>query len=51
MDLDLQLELFEMALAMLGEQDDLINQVPEITLDDGDDSEISILRYELPPTG
>lgn len=49
MDLELQLELFEMALAALEEQNDLINQVLEITLGDGDDSEISILRYELPP--
>jgi hypothetical protein len=47
MDLDVQLELFEQALDELAEDDDLINQVLEITLDG--DEELHILRYRLPP--
>jgi hypothetical protein len=46
MDLDLQLELFELALDEVGDGD-LINQVLEITLED--QTEIRILRYTLPP--
>jgi len=47
MDLDVQLELFERALDELAVDDDLINQVLEITLDG--DEELHILRYRLPP--
>ena len=47
MDLDLQLELFEVALNEIAEEDDLINQVIEVTASDDDD--ISFLRYALPP--
>jgi hypothetical protein len=46
MDLDLQLELFELALDEIGDGD-LINQVLEITLEEKD--EIRMLRYALPP--
>jgi hypothetical protein len=47
MDLDIQFELFEQALEELEADDDLINQVLEITLDNND--ELRILRYRLPP--
>jgi len=49
MDLDMQLELFEAALDSLAENDDLINQVLEATLDDAEAAEIGIMRYALPP--
>jgi hypothetical protein len=48
MDLEMQLELFEMALDALDEDDDLVNQVLEITLDEPTDIEVSIARYALP---
>lgn len=48
MDLDLQLELFETALDELDRDNDLVNQVLEITLADSAD-EIEVLRYKLPP--
>jgi hypothetical protein len=47
MDLDLQLELFAMALDELERDGDLINQVLEVTLLDADD-EVYLLRYRLP---
>ena len=47
MDLDLQLELFEVALDELAGDPDLVNQVLEVTADAAD--EIHILRYALPP--
>ncbi len=47
MDLDMQLELLEQALDELAADDDLINQVLEITLDG--DGELHILRYRLSP--
>ena len=45
-NLEVQLELFEQALDELAADDDLINQVLEITLDG--DEELHILRYRLP---
>ena len=48
MDLDMQLELFEVALDELGRDGDLVNKVLEITLPN-EDSEIEIVRYSLPP--
>jgi Domain of unknown function (DUF5615) len=45
MDLDMQLELFGIALDEVGDGD-LVNQVLEITL--ADDDEIRLLRYALP---
>ena len=45
MDLDLQLELFELPLDELVRRD-LINQLLEVTLVEGD--EIRVLRYALP---
>ena len=48
MDLDMQLELFDAALDALAENDDLINQVLEATLDDAEAAEIRIVRYALP---
>lgn len=45
MDLDLQLDLFELALDEIG-GGDLVNQVLEITL--LEDNDIRILRYALP---
>ena len=47
MDLDLQLELFEAAPDELDCDNDLVNQVLEITLPDPAD-EIEVLRYKLP---
>ncbi|HZM09846.1 MAG TPA: DUF5615 family PIN-like protein [Candidatus Limnocylindrales bacterium] len=47
MDLDLQFELFEAALDELDCDNDLVNQVLEITLPDPAD-EIEVLRYKLP---
>jgi hypothetical protein len=47
MTLDIQLELFEQALEELTADDDLINQVLEITLEGND--ELRVLRYSLPP--
>ena len=47
MDLDLQLELFEIALDELAGDPNLVNQVLEVTADAAD--EIHILRYALPP--
>jgi hypothetical protein len=48
MDLDMQIELFDAALHALEEDGDLINQVLEITLEDANDAEISVVRYALP---
>lgn len=45
MDLDMQIGLFEEALAELSRNGDLVNQVLEITADEND---LHILRYELP---
>jgi hypothetical protein len=47
MDLDLQLELFETALDELDRDNDLVNQVLEISLLDSGE-EIDVLRYKLP---
>ncbi|MEO9336777.1 DUF5615 family PIN-like protein [Mesorhizobium sp. SB112] len=47
MDLDMQIELFEQALAELDTaDDDLINQVLEITIDD--DDHLRVVRFALP---
>ena len=46
MDLDMQRELFEEALAELRHDPDLVNQVLEISLERG---ALRILRYHLPP--
>ncbi len=46
MDLDMQIELFEQALVELGANDDLVNQVLEISLEDED--VLRVLRYALP---
>jgi predicted nuclease of predicted toxin-antitoxin system len=48
MDLDLQRELFATALDELDRDNDLVNQVLEITLTDLGE-EIEVLRYKLPP--
>ena len=48
MDLDLQLELFEVALDELADAPDLVNQVLEISA--FGDEEIAVLRYALPPS-
>ena len=45
MDLDLQLELFGIALDALAE-DELINQCLEVTIDD--EFEVRVRRYALP---
>ncbi len=53
MDLDQQLRLFSLALDELERDDNLINQVLEITAIQGSSSEeieIEILRYRLPST-
>ena len=46
MNVDVQFELFEQALEELATDGDLINQVLEISLEEG--RELHILRYELP---
>ena len=46
MDLDLQLEMFEEALDELDRDDDLVNQVLEISLSDSSE-EFEVLRYQL----
>ena len=48
MDLDMQIKLFETGLDELDQTCDLINQVLEITLDDANDAEFTIIRYQLP---
>jgi hypothetical protein len=48
MDLGIQLELFEAAFGVFSEDDELINQVLEATLDDAEAAEIRIVRYALP---
>lgn len=48
MDLDIQAELFQAALDILEENDDLINQVIEITLADPSEGNFEIVRYALP---
>jgi len=45
MDLDVQIELFEQALDELEADADLVNQVLELTLEEG---ELHIRRYRLP---
>ncbi|HXP73103.1 MAG TPA: DUF5615 family PIN-like protein [Stellaceae bacterium] len=47
MDLDQQLELFGVALDELHEDNDLVNQVVEITLAESVDAEIDVIRYTL----
>jgi hypothetical protein len=47
-DIDTQLELFEIALGELDCDPDLVNQVLEVTLESGDDTQITIRRYSLP---
>ncbi|WP_237143684.1 hypothetical protein [Phyllobacterium zundukense] len=46
MDLDLQVELFEQALREIGDNNDLLNQILEVTAED--DETLHILRYALP---
>jgi hypothetical protein len=46
MDLDMQIELFEQALAELATNGDLVNCVLEISLES--DEELRVLRYALP---
>lgn len=46
MDLDMQIELFEQALVELDADDDLVNQVLEVSLEDED--ALRVLRYALP---
>lgn len=46
MDLALQLELFGFALDALEEDGDLVNQVLEVSIFDGD--QVEVLRYALP---
>jgi hypothetical protein len=51
MDLDMQVELFEVALDDLDAQPDLVNQVLEISLENGNDEDIRVVRYALPNEG
>ena len=48
MSLDLQLDLFEIALDELALRPDLINQVLEINADAADPAECEVRRYSLP---
>jgi hypothetical protein len=45
MDLDVQIEMFELVLDELADDADLVNQVLEITLEDGE--EFRVLRDRL----
>ena len=47
MDLDLQLEMFEEALDELDRNEDLLNEVLEISLSDSSE-EFEVLRYQMP---
>ena len=47
MDLKMQLKIFEEALKKLKQLPDLVNQVLEITMEDG---QLKFRRYKLPPT-
>jgi hypothetical protein len=47
MDLDLQLEMFKEALDELDRNDDLVNEVLEISLSDSSE-EFEVLRYKIP---
>lgn len=49
MDLDVQMELFDQALDELDSNNDLVNQVLEVTL--GDDESLHVRRYHLPAAG
>ncbi len=49
MGLDMQIELFDLALDELSRNDDLVNQVLEIFLEN--DETIHVRRYRLPVTG
>lgn len=51
MDLDMQLELFAVALDDLDADPDLINQVLEVSLENAGDEEIRVVRYALPSGG
>jgi hypothetical protein len=48
MDLDMQVELFEVVLDDLDAQPDLVNQVLEVSLENGIDEDIRVVRYALP---
>lgn len=50
MDLDLQLEMFEEALNDLDRDDDLLNEVLEVSLSDSGE-ELDVTRYKMPPRG
>jgi len=51
MDLDMQLEMFEVALDELDAQPDLVNQVLEVSLENDADAEMRVVRYALPEEG
>ena len=51
MDLDMQIEMFEVALDDLDAQPDLVNKVLEISLESGIDEDIRVVRYALPNEG
>ncbi|MGD0191314.1 MAG: DUF5615 family PIN-like protein [Rhizomicrobium sp.] len=48
MDLDMQVELFGIALDELAADGNLENQVLEVTLTNRDDTEVTVTRYKLP---
>jgi hypothetical protein len=48
MDLDMQIELFNVALDALDVDNDLVNKALEVTLKDAEEAEIELVRYELP---
>jgi hypothetical protein len=48
MDLDMQLEMFEVALDEIDAQPDLVNQVLEVSLENDADAEMRVVRYALP---
>lgn len=47
MDLDLQRELFQVALEQLGGRDDLINQALEVTLEENG-TDVRVVFYDIP---
>ncbi len=48
MDLDMQLELFEVVLDALDQDHDLVNQVLEVTLEEMSELDILVFRYAMP---
>ena len=51
MDLDMQTELFKVALDDLDADPDLVNHVLEVSLENAGDEDVRVVRYALPSEG